>query len=71
MIFHFISPLGVLYQSSGLLLNVEVVIAAGSKEPCPTCGALAVACYTPWQAVAAENMSTRGRQHSAALCPSC
>ena len=39
-----ISDLIVLYQSSGLLLDVEVVVVVGSRESCPTGGALAVGC---------------------------
>ena len=53
----------------GVLLDVEVVIVAGSRESCPTSGALAVGCYTTRQAVAAEDVTAGGRQHSEAFCP--
>ena len=55
----------------GLLLYIEVVVVVGSRESCPTGGALAVDCNTTWQAGAAEDVATGCRQHSAAFCPGC
>ena len=51
------------------LLDIEVVVVVGSRESCPTSGALAVGCYTTRQAVAAEDVAAGCRQHSVAFCP--
>jgi len=51
------------------LLDIEVMVVAGSRESCPTSGALAVGCYTTRQAVAAEDVAAGCRQHSVAFCP--